>query len=300
MNINLEYYKIFYTVAKCNNISDAADKLFISQPAVSKSIKKLEEMLSIKLFYRKSRGVDLTKEGAYLLEYVEKALTSLNDGEKLIDKLKTRETGNIKIGVSTTLGKHYLVPRLKNFISLYPNIKIIIINKSAQETLKLIENNIIDIGIVSNLVSYEKFNYKRLYEIHDIFVSGPEFSEYKNINTFNDLTKLSSLILLEKHNISRMYLDSFFKINSVELNPTMEIDNMDLLIELTKLNLGVSCTIEEFVSKEVKTCALVKIDSLPTLPKRHIIMISNKNFSLSLAAQSFWDCLSNNCFNFLI
>ncbi|WP_200848182.1 LysR family transcriptional regulator substrate-binding protein, partial [Clostridium neonatale] len=117
---------------------------------------------------------------------------------------------------------------------------------------------------------------------------------------FNDLTKLSSLILLEKHNISRMYLDSFFKINSVELNPIMEIDNMDLLIELTKLNLGVSCTIEEFVSKEVKTGALVKIDSLPPLPKRHIIMISNKNFSLSLAAQSFWDCLSNNCFNFLI
>ena len=84
-----------------------------------------------------------------------------------------------------------------------------------------------------------------------------------------------------------MYLDSFFKTNLIELNPTMEIDNMDLLIELTKLNLGVSCTIEEFVSKEIKTGALLKVNSISQLPKRHIIMISHKNFTLSLAAQSF-------------
>lgn len=291
MKTNLEHYKTFYTVAKLGNISDAAEKLFISQPAVTKSIKNLENSIGITLFHRSSRGVKLTYEGELVFNYVEKALLNIADGEKIIDKLKNKEAGSIKIGISTTLCKYYLVPKLKGFIAKYPDIEIRIINKSAQETIKLLADGDIDIGIVSNILSHEDFNFKKLDTIQDIFIASPELSDYKNIKTLSQLKELPSRIFLEKMNISRIYLDDFFKNNNIDIEPTIESNNMDLLVELTKINLGVGATIKEFIKDELDNKTLVELPIEPKIPPRFMIMISNSKFPLSIAAQSFWDYL---------
>lgn len=291
MKTNLEHYKTFYTVAKLGNISDAAEELFISQPAVTKSIKNLEKSIGITLFHRSSRGVKLTDEGKLVFNYVEKALLNISDGEKIIEKLKNKEAGSIKIGISTTLCKYYLVPKLKNFITKYPKIEVRIINKSAQETINLLAEGDIDIGIVSNIVSHENFNLKKLDTIQDIFIASPELPNYENIKTLDDLKKLPSKIFLEKMNISRMYLDGFFKDNNVDVEPTIETSNMDLLVELTKINLGVGATIKEFIKDELDKKTLVELPIKPKIPPRFMIMLSNSKFPLSIAAQSFWDYL---------
>ncbi|MDY4545089.1 MAG: LysR family transcriptional regulator substrate-binding protein, partial [Bacilli bacterium] len=182
-------------------------------------------------------------------------------------------------------------PKLKDFITKYPKIEVRIINKSAQETISLLAEGDIDIGIVSNIVSHENFNFKKLDTIQDIFIASPELPNYENIKTLDDLKKLPSRIFLEKMNISRIYLDGFFKDNNIDVEPTIETNNMDLLVELTKINLGVGATIKEFIKDELDKKTLVELPIEPKIPPRFMIMLSNSKFPLSIAAQSFWDYL---------
>ena len=124
MITDLNLYKVFYIVAKCQNISHAAEKLFISQPAVSKSIKTLEKNLNVSLFIRSSKGVSLTKEGQMLFSHIEKAYRQIESAEDLIDKIKNREAGTINLGISSILGKNYFIPKLEKFIVKYPKIRV--------------------------------------------------------------------------------------------------------------------------------------------------------------------------------
>lgn len=141
MNQNLSSYWIFYTVANAGNISKAAKELYISQPAISKSIQKLEESLDCKLFSRSSRGVILTSEGALLYEHVKQAFDALGTGEEKLKRSIELGVGQLKIGVSTTLCKYMLLPYLKEFIHRNPHISISIECQSTNDTLKLLDDN---------------------------------------------------------------------------------------------------------------------------------------------------------------
>lgn len=150
---DLNLYKIFYTVCKCKNISKAAELLFVSQPAVSKSIKTLEENLKTTLFIRSSKGVSLTPEGKLFFSYINEGLGEFLKGENILEKIKNKEVGNIKIGVSTTIGRNYLIPKLDIFTRLYPSFKISIMNKPTVDTIDSVKDGKLDIAIVS---PYEK------------------------------------------------------------------------------------------------------------------------------------------------
>ena len=130
MNQNLSQYKIFYEVAKAGNISKAAKELYISQPAISKAISKLEDSLSTVLFTRNSRGVQLTEEGQILFEHTSSAFEQLNAGELELKRVREFNMGQIRIGVSNTLCRFIMVSYLKNFIEQYPHIKISIDSQS--------------------------------------------------------------------------------------------------------------------------------------------------------------------------
>lgn len=124
MDQNLSGYKIFYEVATSGNISKAAKKLYISQPAISKSIVKLEDSLETKLFKRNSRGVTLTEEGEVLYKYVRDAFESINSAETELKRMKDFNIGHLQIGVSTTLCRYVLLPYLQKFLEQFPNIRI--------------------------------------------------------------------------------------------------------------------------------------------------------------------------------
>ena len=172
---NLNNYVIFHTVAKAGNISKAANQLYISQPAISKSISKLEAELGTALFSRSSRGVVLTEEGQVLYEYVERAFDSLNMGEENLKNYKELGIGHIRIGVSTSLCKHILLDYLKDFIRENPNIKFSIDCHSTINTIKLLRNEDIDIGLICNTELPKGIVYSPVKEIHDVFVASPEY-----------------------------------------------------------------------------------------------------------------------------
>lgn len=287
MNADFELYKVFYIVASCQNISQAAEALYISQPAVSRSIKKLEEIIGVTLFSRNSRGVKLTEEGLIFYDYVKRAMDEITTGEKILDKLKMKEIGKIKLGVSTTLCKQFLIPHLKNFIKLYPDIQIIIINKTTDETLKLLDEGIIDFGIVSHTSGSNKFNFIKLMDIQDIFVAEMKYWKMLNITEPNDIFIKGNLMLLEKNNITRSYIDKYFSENNIEVTTEIEISNMDLLIELAKIGLGITVAIKEFLKSELDEGRLIEIQVNPPIPKRTIGIVSNNKIPLSIAAQTF-------------
>ena len=145
---NLNYYNVFYTVAKTGSISRAANQLYISQPAVSKAISNLEENMGIALFVRNSRGVALTEEGTILYDYIERALDNIIKGEESLKKYNELGIGHIRIGVSPSLCKHILLDYLKPFIKDNPNIKVSIDCHSTKNTIRLLKNEEIDIGLI--------------------------------------------------------------------------------------------------------------------------------------------------------
>lgn len=187
---NLNNYVIFYTVAKAGNISKAANQLYISQPAISKSISKLEAELGTALFARSSKGVTLTEEGQVLYEYVERAFDSLNMGEENLKNYKELGIGHIRIGVSTSLCKHILLDYLKDFIKENPNIKLSIDCLSTLNTIKLLRNEDIDIGLICNTELPKGIVYSPIKEIHDVFVASPEYLDNfyeRNGNALDDM-----------------------------------------------------------------------------------------------------------------
>ncbi|AJA47459.1 HTH-type transcriptional regulator CbbR [Clostridium pasteurianum DSM 525 = ATCC 6013] len=287
MNMDLELYKIFYTVACCKNISQAAEILYISQPAVSKAIKKLENIAGITLFSRNSRGVKLTAEGNIFFTYIEKAMEEIQIGEKILSKLKKREQGIIKLGVSTTLCQYFLIPRLKEFINKYPDIQIKIINKTTFDTLKLVDEGEIDFGIISYPFDCSNYNFIELDIIQDIFVAGRDYIKEKHISNLHEILEKYNLMLLEPGNITRKYIDKYFFDNNIIVKPEIEISSMDFLIEFAKIGLGITVVIKNFIEKELQSGELVEIPVKVPIPERTIGIVSNKKIPLSIAAQTF-------------
>jgi DNA-binding transcriptional LysR family regulator len=288
MENNLELYKIFYTVAKCANISQASEKLYISQPAVSKSIKKLEGITGTILFSRSSRGVKLTEEGKVFYQYIERGLNEISVGEKILDKFIKREQGSFKLGVSTALCKYFLIPKLKNFIKDYPKIEIKIMNNTSSDNLKLLEKGEIDFCVISEpLIEKDSYHFKKLSEIQDIFIASKDYLDSLQITRFNDVFSVGTLMLLEPDNITRKYIDEYFAKNNIKAKPDIEISNLELLAEFAKIGLGITVAIKEFVQTELEKGTLVEIPIKPPIPKRNIGMVYNKNLPLSIAAETF-------------
>ena len=279
MEQNLNLYHIFYEVAGCKNFSIAAKKLYISQPAVSKSIARLEEDLNTTLFHRSSRGVSLTAEGELLYKHVEQALLLLKSGEELLEASISQKVSHLSIGVSTTLCKYVLLPLLKNFIAENPNIKITISCQSTFDTLSALQDGTIDVGLVglpSKLEERRGITYLPLKTIEDIFVAAePYLTPFLNkqkgeLYAKEALFNEASFIMLDKDNISRKHADAFLSANHLELRNIIEVNNMDLSIEFARAGLGIACVISDFVERDLKNGTLRELKFDHRIPKRQI------------------------------
>lgn len=279
MEQNLNLYHIFYEVAGCKNFSVAAKKLYISQPAVSKSISRLEEDINTTLFHRSSRGVSLTAEGELLYKYVEQALSLLKSGKDQLKASISQNISQLSIGVSTTLCKYILLPLLKSFIAENSNIKITISCQSTFDTLSALQNGSIDIGLVglpSKSGERRGITYLPLKTIEDIFVAAEPYlipflnrqkgELYAKETLFNE----ASFIMLDKDNISRKHADAFLSAHHLELRNIIEVNNMDLSIEFARAGLGIACVISDFVENDLKNGTLRELKFDHRIPKRQI------------------------------
>ena len=286
---SLSCYRIFYTVAKTGNISKAAKELYISQPAISKSIQKLEDNLGCELFRRSSRGVLLTEEGELLYTHVSSALETLALGE---DKLKNSlelGVGHLKIGVSSTLCKYILLPYLKEFTKRYPHINISITCQSSNDTLQLLEANKIDVGLIGKPDHLKTLDFFYIEEIEDIFVASPAYLnnlQQRGVDS-SDILSNSTLMLLDKNNMTRQYIDDYLQENQIAIRDSIEISSMDLLIDFVKINLVVGCVIREFVKNELADGTLIEIPLGFPMHKREIGFAYKKTLKPSKSLELF-------------
>lgn len=272
MNQNLSSYRIFYTVANTGNISKAAKELYISQPAISKSIQKLEESVGCKLFSRSSRGVVLTDEGKLLYEHVSEAFETLTLGEEKLKRSIELGVGHLKIGVSSTLCKYLLLPYLKEFIRQNPHISISISCQSTNDTLKLLEDNKIDIGLIGKPENLKNIHFDFLEEIEDIFVAAKDYLRNLKARGIqkDHILQSSTLMLLDKNNMTRQYIDDYLQENQIVIKDSIDISDMDLLIDFARIGVGVACVIKNFVREDLENGTLVEIPLGFPIHKREV------------------------------
>ncbi|MCI5614240.1 MAG: LysR family transcriptional regulator [Agathobacter sp.] len=295
MNQNLSSYRIFYTVANAGNISKAAKELYISQPAISKSIQKLEESLECKLFSRSSRGVALTDEGALLYSHVKEAFETLTQGEEQLKRSIELGVGHIRIGVSSTLCKFMLLPYLKEFIRRNPHISISISCQSTNETLKLLDNNKIDIGLIGKPAVMKNIEFDYLDNIEDIFVANKEYLDNlkKRGVATDEILENSTLMLLDKNNMTRKYIDDYLQNNQIEVAESIDISNMDLLIDFAKIGVGVACVIRNFVKEELEEGSLIEVPLGFPIHEREVGFAYKSNTKSSKSLEAFIDFYRN-------
>ena len=290
MENNLNLYYIFYTVALHKNISGAAKELYISQPAISKAISKLEQSLDVILFHRSSRGVTLTMEGELLFTQVQTAFSAIRHGEEQLKKVNELGISQISIGVSITLCKYVLLPYLQQFVKDNPHIKVTITCHPTMETLRDIDNSVTDIGGVGIPSLPNGLTYIPFREIQDTFVTTDRYLENLKIRVGNDRKAIlnnATFMMLNKENISRKYVDMYLSSHQITMDNIIEINTMDLLIELAKIDLGIACVIKDFVKDELDDHSLTEVSLGRAIPKRKLGLVYKDDTIMTDAMKKF-------------
>ena len=278
MNIDFELYRVFYVVANNGNITKAAEELMISQPAISKSIKNLEEQLGGQLFVRTKRGVILTDEGREFYQYIRQAIEYISSAENKFSELVNLETGCIRIGISTTLTKEFLIPYLEEFHKLYPKINIQIVTNVSSELIPKLRNGLIDVVILNlNNKKYDDIEIIKCKKVNDCFVINKSFDyladkeiSIKELNNY-------PLILMAKGANTRAFLDEFAKVNDVVLKPNIELASYSLVVEFAKIGLGIGYVTKDYIKKELKNGDLQILNLKEKIPSRYIGIALSKN-----------------------
>ena len=241
--VNLELYRVFYTVAKCGSLTKAAEQLYISQPAVSQAIKQLETQLGGKLFNRTHKGMELSETGGkQIFAGVEKALKLLDDAESKYVELKDTATGMVRICASDTVATHFLLPIIKEYHEKYPNVNLILQNGTSSETIELLKHNKGDIGFVNLPIDDTDINLSNtVMQLHDTFVCSERFKELTE--GVVDLKRLQDypLLMLELSTATRQAIVSFAHSQGIHLHPEIELASLELMVELAKMGIGIAC-----------------------------------------------------------
>lgn len=274
MNQNFNGFYIFYRVAQIGNISKASKILYVSQPAVSKAISKLEEQLGTMLFKRTPKGVELTDDGQLMYSHLKTAFSAIENGEKELSENLSHGLGKVKLGASAAICRHLLVPYLEKFIAENPRIRIQISCQSSVDTIRLIENGELDIGLIARPAENDALEFIDVAKLEDIFVASAPYLKSicgsENLSGEEILSK-ANVMLLDEHNTSRMYIDEYLQSNGIRVSRIMEVTNMDLLIDYAKIGMGVSCVIEKFAEKYLSDGRLIKIPLKNKIPARDAV-----------------------------
>ena len=292
MNINFEYYKIFYYVAKNKNITKTANDLMISQPAISKTIKILEEQIGCSLFTRNKAGVFLTEEGKVLYNEIKNAIEIIDNAELKVNEMINLECGVLNIGISNTLTQNFLLPYIKEFNQKYPKVTIKIHTEPTYKLINKARNGIVDFIILNLPYSIPNdFSKNILKEIHDCFVANNNYKELKNkIITFEELNNYPLILLAEGSN-GRYFLDNLCTELNVKLIPKFELASYSLVTEFIKSGIGIGLVTKEFVENEINDNTLFEIKTNPTIINRHIGMIYLKDKKFSHCTELFLELL---------
>lgn len=284
INVNLNLYKTFYEVTKYGSFSKTAEATFTTQSAISKSIKKLEEELDTKLFYRNSHGIELTEEGKQLLFYVEKSFGNLLTAQRAIIETDNLQRGKLTIGLPSYISSFFFFDKIIEFHNKYPNIEITLINGPHAYLLDLLDKHQIDFMIYSIIdVDNEDFSTVKLYTVNYSFVcKKDQYNQYKHIKSIKDLEDIPLVLPISWTN-NRTYIDEVFAKYNVKPKKTINIHTSEGILTAVKNNMGLGYVIEDIYKGDD---TFKKVDIKEKLREEDIILIYNKKF-LTKAPQRF-------------
>lgn len=286
MDINLELYKVFYYVATTLSFSEASRQLFISQSAVSQSIKTLEQKLNHTLFIRSTKKVILTQQGELLLQHVKPAMQMLYDGESLLTNENALH-GQLRIGASDTICRYFLINYLNRFHKEYPDVRIKVTNSTSIGCVELLEDGLVDL-IVCNSPNSRLHGHSQITtvrEFRDIFVANPQY--YPMTEEALSLEELLHypLLMLSPKSTTSEYLHQLFASQELKLSPEIELNSNDLLMDLARIGLGIACVPEYMLEN---SSGLVPVALKKPLPKRQVVLVKHDTLPLSQAAERFY------------
>lgn len=292
MFTNLEYYKVFYHVAKLGSVTLAAQQLYISQPAVSQALKQLETSLGCSLFFRAPKGVKLTPEGEMLFSYVKQGYEYFMQGEKKLEEMLNFENGEIRIGASDMTLRFYLLPYLERFHRSYPSIKIIVSNAPTPETIKSLIDGKLDFGVVSSPIDESKdYKITQVFDVVDTFVASSRFGWLKGkIVGLSELERLPT-ICLEKNTSTRRFVDNFLADNNVHLEPEFELATSDLIVKFAEKDMGIGCVVRSFAEESFEKGTLFELMLSKPLPSRKVCIITGNRTPISQAGKKLLETM---------
>lgn len=288
MDINYELYKVFYYVADTLSFSEASKQLFISQSAVSQSIKALEKKLDQVLFIRSTKKVQLTPEGEILLRHIEPAINLIKRGESQI--METASTGGqIRIGASDTICRYFLVPYLERFHKAFPNAHKKVTNATSIKCTELLENGQVDLIVANypNVYLGSLVSFRKIRDFHDVFIANQSFAELQGKKLSLKELQRYPIIMLDRKSTTSEFLHSLFQQHQLDLVPEIELSSNDLLIDLARIGLGIAFIPDYCVPKNSDQLFVVQTEE--QLPKRQLVAAWNGHVPVSRATQAFLD-----------
>ena len=288
--VNIELYRVFYTVAKCGSLTRAAEELFISQPAVSQAIKQLEGQLGTPLFNRTHRGMELTAQGGKLIyAQVEEALSLLDGAENKLIELKTTASGTLRIGATDSIFSNILADKIVEYNKKYPAVHIELITGTTPETLTQLKENKCDIGFINMPIEDKDVSFKgTVAHLSDVFVASPvRFASLKGVKV--PLSKLQEypLLMIESNTVARRALAAFMQSLGAVLSPDIEVANWDLMLKFARCGMGIGCIPREYAAALLDSGELFEVDVSPALPVRAVGMALPKNVAAPYALREF-------------
>ena len=288
MAVKLELYRVFKEVAETGNISLAAKNLYISQSAVSQSVKQLETALQARLFVRSPRGVSLTGEGQMLYQYVRSALGLLATGEDKLSQAQQLLLGTLTIGASDTVTSFFLTPFLETFHRQHPGIRLKIVSGRSAKVLSMLRSGAVDIAFASS-PSEPGLSTWSCFATHSVFVAGSGYDcDFDHVYTRQEIADFP-LILLERKASSRVFLEQYFLQSGITLTPEIELSSRSLLVSLAKIGLGVAGVTLEFVQDALLSGDIRLLKTDFTIPSRSVDMCTLQDVSPTAAASAFME-----------
>ena len=287
--VNLELYRVFYTVAKCGSLTKAAEELFISQPAVSQAVKQLETQLGTTLFNRTHRGMELSVQGGKLIYgKVEEALTLLERAENTLIELKTSATGTIRVGATDSIFSNILADKIAEYHERYPAVKFDLLTGTTLDTVEQLKNNKCDIVFLNLPIEDKDIMLSGSVSLlSDIFVASSRYSELKGVTVPVKKLQEFPLLMMDTNTVARRAVDAYLATLGISLQPDIEVANWDLMLKLASKGMGVGCVPREYCKKELESGALFEVDISPSLPVRGVGLALPKNVPVPFALREF-------------
>ena len=295
MDINFELYKVFYEVANEGNITKAANKLMISQPAVTKQIKTLEDQLGGQLFIRTKRGVILTENGQNIYNHIKQGMICFESAELEFSNLKKLETGTIKIGISTTLCRIFLLPIIRKFHEEYPNVAIQLFTDPSISMREQLKDGKIDILIAKEQSKEDNnLDYEELGMLHPCFISSRKYLDPKDIIIPLKSINRYHLLLHKRPSTTRELFEEYCKKNSIKIETKLEIASASLLEDFVEIGFGIGLATKEFVENEMKDRDILFLKTKPELPPTSFGILTLKDSIHSFATNKLIEMIRQN------